>query len=109
MCSSDLVVFERDDITGLLTVLQVLQDDDSINPISGATKVPGLDRALGVAVSADGQNVYATGHRAVHALNSLNEGDFAAPVVEVLPVDLIKRASTPTADVVLSEGLSDAR
>lgn len=55
------------------------------------------------------QNVYATGHRAVHALNSLIEGDATAPVVEVLPVDLIKRTSTPTADVVLSEGLSDAR
>ncbi len=45
---------------GLLTFVEVLQDDDSSNPIPGATLVDGLLGASELAISPDGDFVYVT-------------------------------------------------
>ncbi len=49
-----LAVFSRDETTGLLTQIQVLRDNSVAVP-------NGLDGALWIAVSDDGENVYTTG------------------------------------------------
>lgn len=55
------------------------------------------------------QDVHGTGRHAVDVLNRLIEGASTAPVVEVLPIDLIKRASTATDSTVRNERMSNAK
>ena len=59
--SNAVVVFDRDATTGALTERGCLTD--ATHPTTGCTKTPALDDPSGIALSADGRNVYVAAAR----------------------------------------------
>ncbi|MCB8943193.1 MAG: beta-propeller fold lactonase family protein [Ardenticatenaceae bacterium] len=53
-----LITYERDETTGLLTFVELLEEGGTSSGCSPCLIIDGLDGAAGVAVSGDGQHVY---------------------------------------------------